>query len=376
MWHIGITNYITDIKPHYPTIVKLRINTCTVNLRQNMAKTIQYIKWYQQKCDAASRNIEFYLTLDEWTDWWGSDFLRRGNKKDDLCMCRYGDKGHYELGNIYKATMSQNHKDFHAHCTTYIRSGGPRGIRASVKVSTSEGVFNNLYEAAEYFGIDSTTVRRRVISNNKQFIDWDWIYEPKPKKKPNIITAKKKPKKEYIMAAKRNTRPTDLIENAQYNAWAICKNAAKRNGLEWEITFNHYKMIWNGKWDRHGSFANCLILQRINVKKGWTLDNIELCNKKSNSRTYRDPLKHKQFTAWMRMKAQAIFRKEEWDLSFEEFLTLWTPYWSRRGRASTAYCLSRTDPALSWSITNTTAMIRRDQLIKAQLTGARRGRKC
>ncbi len=177
------------------------------------------------------------------------------------------------------------------------------------------------------------------------------------------------------MAAKRNTRPTDLIENAQYNAWAICKNAAKRNKLDWEITFEDYKVIWDKKWHMHGSDVKSLILQRIDLKLGWTLDNIELCPKKTKTRTYQDPLKHKQFTAWMRMKSQAIFRKEGWDLSFDEFLTLWTPYWSRRGRASTAYCLTRTDITLPWSITNTTAMIRRDQLIKAQLTGARRGRK-
>ncbi|KKL52265.1 hypothetical protein LCGC14_2287250 [marine sediment metagenome] len=38
---------------------------------------------------------------------------KRGGRGGDLCMCRVGDDGPYTLGNIYKATHSQNMADHH-----------------------------------------------------------------------------------------------------------------------------------------------------------------------------------------------------------------------------------------------------------------------
>lgn len=61
-----------------------------------------------QRHTCNQRDIEFNLTFDQWVDFWGTDFSRRGRKMQDLCMCRYGDKGAYEVGNIYKATNAEN----------------------------------------------------------------------------------------------------------------------------------------------------------------------------------------------------------------------------------------------------------------------------
>jgi hypothetical protein len=52
--------------------------------------------------------VEFNLTFEEWVEWWGENFWRRGRKPGDLQMCRYGDEGAYELGNIYMATLEEN----------------------------------------------------------------------------------------------------------------------------------------------------------------------------------------------------------------------------------------------------------------------------
>lgn len=68
-------------------------------------------KYYNHKSRANRRNIEFNMTFEEWINWWGDDFEKRGVTNGCLQMCRYNDEGPYELGNIYKATREQNLKD-------------------------------------------------------------------------------------------------------------------------------------------------------------------------------------------------------------------------------------------------------------------------
>lgn len=60
------------------------------------------------KKDAKKRGLEFLMTRTEWVNWWGDDYAYRGNKPDDLNMCRYDDEGPYRIGNIYKASKSEN----------------------------------------------------------------------------------------------------------------------------------------------------------------------------------------------------------------------------------------------------------------------------
>jgi len=64
---------------------------------------------YWGQCHTSrQRGIPFLMTFEEWDQWWGDDFEMRGRGPFALCMCRYGDKGAYEIGNIYKATNSDN----------------------------------------------------------------------------------------------------------------------------------------------------------------------------------------------------------------------------------------------------------------------------
>jgi len=61
-----------------------------------------------QRHTSKQRGVEFNLSFEEWCDFWGADFIFRGIKNDDLQMCRYGDEGPYEIGNIYKDTKENN----------------------------------------------------------------------------------------------------------------------------------------------------------------------------------------------------------------------------------------------------------------------------
>jgi hypothetical protein len=63
--------------------------------------------WHQQKA-AKQRGIEWALSFEQWLEWWGEDLDNRGQHSFNLQMCRIGDKGGYELGNIYKGTPAQN----------------------------------------------------------------------------------------------------------------------------------------------------------------------------------------------------------------------------------------------------------------------------
>jgi len=79
--------------------------------RQREKQRTPFGKYTSQKGHAKHRGIEFNLTFEEWMDWWGDDFDKRGRGKDDLVMARIGDTGPYELGNIKKITFSENRRE-------------------------------------------------------------------------------------------------------------------------------------------------------------------------------------------------------------------------------------------------------------------------
>lgn len=61
-----------------------------------------------QRGNAKRRGIDFRLTFQEWTNFWGVDIERRGNGQCNLQMQRVADVGAYELSNIRKGTPKQN----------------------------------------------------------------------------------------------------------------------------------------------------------------------------------------------------------------------------------------------------------------------------
>ena len=67
--------------------------------------------YIQQKGDAKKRGIEFKLTFEEWSNWWGADFVNRGVGANKLVMARIGDIGAYELSNIKKITFGENSRE-------------------------------------------------------------------------------------------------------------------------------------------------------------------------------------------------------------------------------------------------------------------------
>jgi hypothetical protein len=83
--------------------------------------------------------------------------------------------------------------------------------------------------------------------------------------------------------------------------------------------------------------------------------------------------KHKMFDnkftndrrlAWVRSKAQAEFRGELWNLSWEEFCHFWSneELWKRRGRHNEDLVLTRYDIDGVWDRTNCCIITRYDHL--------------
>ena len=73
-----------------------------------------------------------------------------------------------------------------------------------------------------------------------------------------------------------------------------------------------------------------------------------------------DPQRRDKYYAYLKHKAQANFRGEEYSLTWEDWEDLWCePNWSNRGRKITDLCLTRLDYKGPWSVDNVIVCTRR-----------------
>jgi hypothetical protein len=75
-----------------------------------------------------------------------------------------------------------------------------------------------------------------------------------------------------------------------------------------------------------------------------------------------DKFKHDMYTPWMKAKAQANFRQEGWEMTFEEFYDIWKDHWHLRGRQAEDYCMTRIDSKLPWAKENIVIITRQEHL--------------
>jgi|SRR5215472_5712223 len=143
-------------------------------------------RWEEQKNRAGNRRIAFLLTYEQWRAWWQAELAargpgaRRGLGNGGLVMCRFGDKGAYEVGNIFAGTQSDNNRDMHA------RGGTANGIAAMKAYRAEHGCwlsgttgaahprsraivagdisFPSVTAAAAHFGVSRTEIRRRIAA--------------------------------------------------------------------------------------------------------------------------------------------------------------------------------------------------------------------
>ena len=83
---------------------------------------------------------------------------------------------------------------------------------------------------------------------------------------------------------------------------------------------------------------------------------------------YQDPHQHELHRPYLLRKAQANFRGEEWQLSFEDFCYLWsTPeLWAQRGRGGDQLVMTRLDPEKPWNLANCLLMTHSQHMKRRQ----------
>lgn len=86
-----------------------------------------------------------------------------------------------------------------------------------------------------------------------------------------------------------------------------------------------------------------------------------------------DEYKHKMYQPWLVAKAQANFRGEEWDLSFEDYYEAWNGLWDQRGRLSDELCMTRIDYEGAWEKSNIEIITRKQHCGKQKEYKARHG---
>lgn len=66
--------------------------------------------WNSQRSNARARGVEWSLKIWDWWQLWqqSGKWDVRGRQKGQYVMCRFGDVGAYEVGNVYIATCSHN----------------------------------------------------------------------------------------------------------------------------------------------------------------------------------------------------------------------------------------------------------------------------
>lgn len=77
--------------------------------------------------------------------------------------------------------------------------------------------------------------------------------------------------------------------------------------------------------------------------------------------------KHDMYLPWLRAKAQANFRKEGWDMTFEQFYDLWKNDWHNRGRLAENMCMTRKNDTIPWTAENTILITRLEHLQEQNL---------
>jgi hypothetical protein len=70
-------------------------------------------KFFTQRRQAKARGIPFRMSFDEWWGLWLASGKWELRGRNGYCMCRTGDLGAYEIGNVFIAKASQNVSDAH-----------------------------------------------------------------------------------------------------------------------------------------------------------------------------------------------------------------------------------------------------------------------
>jgi hypothetical protein len=100
-------------------------------------------RWHAEK----SRGIDWHLSYEQWLEVWGDLIHQRGRGKGKMHMCRIGDQGAYEMGNVFIGTHEQNC----AH---------PNRGYNKTRMEVFGKVYDSIKQCAEDLGLTGSTIVR------------------------------------------------------------------------------------------------------------------------------------------------------------------------------------------------------------------------
>jgi len=77
-----------------------------------------------------------------------------------------------------------------------------------------------------------------------------------------------------------------------------------------------------------------------------------------------DKQRHDMYMPFLRARAQAKFRSEGWELTFDNFCDIWKDNWNRRGRGTHSLCMARIDYEGDWTLNNVELIERKAHVVK------------
>lgn len=79
-----------------------------------------------------------------------------------------------------------------------------------------------------------------------------------------------------------------------------------------------------------------------------------------------DELIHEKYYAWHKHRAQAHYREEEYELTFDQWQEIWKDdeQFLNRGKTRECFVLTRIDPEAAWSMDNCEIITRYEQLCR------------
>ncbi len=77
---------------------------------------------------------------------------------------------------------------------------------------------------------------------------------------------------------------------------------------------------------------------------------------------YTDPNDRRLHLAWLRARAQANYRNEEWHLTLAEYFAIWSGNVHRKGRGADCLVMTKIDLDQPWQLDNVHLQERRIQL--------------
>lgn len=76
----------------------------------------------------------------------------------------------------------------------------------------------------------------------------------------------------------------DPVRHAQYIAYGRAKCQASFRGEGWDLTFEEYEAMWQGRWHLRGRTKNTLCLARIDYDQPWSITNCDIITRAEHNR--------------------------------------------------------------------------------------------